>query len=82
MSELSDVSDVSDDTAWLDATGQAALVRDGSISPVELVDGAIDRITALNPTINAVIHELLTGPARPRPHRICRTGRSAACPCC
>ena len=49
---------MSDDTAWLDATGQAALVRDGSISPVELVDGAIDRISALNPTLNAVIHEL------------------------
>jgi amidase len=49
---------VSDDTAWLDATGQAALVRDKEVSPAELVDGAIARIEKLNPQLNAVIHEL------------------------
>jgi amidase len=47
-----------DDTAWLDATGQAALVRSGQVSPVELVEGAIGRIQQLNPSLNAVIHEL------------------------
>lgn len=41
----------------LDATGQAALVRTGEASPLELVDAAIARIEAVNPTINAVIHE-------------------------
>jgi amidase len=47
-----------DDTTWLDATAQADLVRDGTVSPSELVDGAIARIERLNPTLNAVIHEL------------------------
>mgnify|MGYP006269972015 CR=1 FL=1 len=46
-----------DDFATLDATAQAALVRTGEASPLELVDAAIARIEAVNPTINAVIHE-------------------------
>ena len=49
---------MSDDTAWLDATGQAELVRTEEVSPTELVDGAIARIEKLNPELNAVIHEL------------------------
>ena len=49
---------MSDDTAWLDATGQADLVRSGAASPSELVDAAIARIEKLNPELNAVIHEL------------------------
>jgi amidase len=47
-----------DETAWLDATGQAELVRTGQVSPSELVEGAIGRIEKLNPELNAVIHEL------------------------
>ena len=43
--------------ARLDATAQAELVRTGAASPRELVDAAIERIEAVNPTINAVIHE-------------------------
>ncbi len=39
----------------LDATGQAELVAAGEVSPVELVDNAISRIEALNPSLNAVI---------------------------
>ena len=39
----------------LDATAQAELVASGQVSAVELVDHAIARIEALNPTINAVI---------------------------
>ncbi|MGI6853863.1 amidase [Mesorhizobium sp. 1B3] len=38
-----------------DATGLAELVRDGEISPRELVETAIDRIEVLNPLVNAVI---------------------------
>ena len=45
------------DLAWLDATDQAALVRDGDVTPIELVDAAIARIEAVNPALNAVIHE-------------------------
>ena len=47
---------MTDDLAFLDATGQAQLVRSGDVSPVELVDAAINRIEKLNPELNAVIH--------------------------
>jgi amidase len=40
---------------WLDATGQADLVRRGEVSPVELVDAAVTRIEAVNPRLDAVI---------------------------
>jgi amidase len=43
---------------WLDATGQAALVREGKISPEELLDVALARLAAVNPQLNAVIHPL------------------------
>ncbi|HET7482678.1 MAG TPA: amidase [Actinomycetota bacterium] len=48
MTELSD----------LDATAQAQLVRDGEVSPAELVEDAIARIEKLNPELNAVIHPM------------------------
>jgi amidase len=41
----------------LDAVAQAELVRRGEVSPLELVDAAIERIEKVNPEINAVIHE-------------------------
>jgi amidase len=46
-----------DGLAALDATAQAALVRAGELKPVELVEAAIARVEATNPTVNAVIHE-------------------------
>jgi amidase len=45
------------DAAWLDATAQSNLVNSGEASPAELVDEAIARIEAVNPHLNAVIHE-------------------------
>jgi amidase len=42
----------------LDATGQAQLVRDGEVSPAELVAAASERIGALNGELNAVITDL------------------------
>jgi amidase len=42
----------------MDATGQAELARSGEVSPLELVEAAIARIEALNPELNAVIHDL------------------------
>jgi amidase len=48
---------VSDAEVWLDATAQAELVASGDVSAAELVDAAIARIEALNPAVNAVIHE-------------------------
>src|SRR5918999_1723278 len=46
------------DLARMDATAQAELVRSGEASPVELTEAAIARVEALNPQLNAVIHEL------------------------
>ena len=39
----------------LDLAAQAALVRRGEVTPLELVDGAIERIEAVNPALNAVV---------------------------
>jgi Asp-tRNA(Asn)/Glu-tRNA(Gln) amidotransferase A subunit family amidase len=39
----------------LDRTAQAELVRNGEVSPLELVDAAIARIEKFNPQLNAVI---------------------------
>ena len=44
-----------EELAFLDATAQADLVRRKEVTPVELVDAAIERIGYLNPTINAVV---------------------------
>ena len=49
---------MSDDLARLDATAQAELVRRAEVSPLELIDGAIERIESTNGEINAVIHKL------------------------
>ena len=41
--------------AAFDAVAQGELVRRGEITPVELVEAAIERIETLNPTLNAVV---------------------------
>jgi len=46
------------DLSQLDATAQAELVRKGDVSPLELVDAAINNIEKINPELNAVIHPL------------------------
>ncbi|MGE0160467.1 MAG: amidase [Gemmatimonadales bacterium] len=45
-----------DEYLALDATGLAELVREGRVSAAELLEIALARIHALNPTINAVVH--------------------------
>ncbi|MBC8067172.1 MAG: amidase, partial [Deltaproteobacteria bacterium] len=42
----------------LDATGLAALVRAGDVTPAELLAAAIDRIEARNPALNAVVRPM------------------------
>ncbi len=44
-----------DEFAWLDAVGQAELVRRGEVTPLELVDAAIQRIERQNGALRAVI---------------------------
>lgn len=46
-----------------DATGLAALVARGEVTPDELLDIALDRVADLNPRLNAVVH-LREGVAR------------------
>lgn len=47
-----------DDFSSHDAISLASLVRAGEVSPTELVQSTIDRIEALNPKLNAVIHKM------------------------
>lgn len=50
------MSSLADDTRWLDATAQAKLVADGQVSPIELVDAAIERIEKYDPKVNALTY--------------------------
>jgi amidase len=47
-----------DELAFMDATAQAALVRDGEATAAELVEAAIERIERLNPPLNAVVRPM------------------------
>jgi amidase len=49
------MSDLSVQTRWMDATGQAELVRSGQVTAPELLDAAIERIEADDSEINAVV---------------------------
>jgi amidase len=44
-----------EDLSWLDATAQAELVRQGEVTPLELLDAAITRIEQLNGALNVVV---------------------------
>ena len=46
---------MTDEIWYSDATEMARRVREGQVSPVELLDTHLDRIQALNPRINAVV---------------------------
>ncbi|MBC7247453.1 MAG: amidase [Actinobacteria bacterium] len=46
---------LAEETAFLDATAQAELVRKKEVKPIELVEAAIERVERLNPQLNAVI---------------------------
>ncbi|MDP7579591.1 MAG: amidase [SAR202 cluster bacterium] len=47
-----------DEIAYIDATAQAELVTNGEVTPMELVDAAIERVEYLNPQINAVVTKM------------------------
>lgn len=53
-----------DEFRWLDATAQANLVRSGQVTPGELVEAALTRIDALNPTLNAVVTAIEPRPSQ------------------
>lgn len=49
---------MTDEFVSYDGMGQAALVRTGQVSSLELVEAAIRRIEKINPILNAVVHKL------------------------
>jgi amidase len=49
------MSALADQTRWMDATDQAALIASGEVSPSELLEAAIERIERVDPTLNAVV---------------------------
>jgi len=49
------MSTLADQTRWMDATDQAALVASGEVSPNELLEAAIERIERIDPALNAVV---------------------------
>jgi amidase len=49
------VSSLADETRWMDAVDQAALVQQGQVTPLELLEAAIERIERIDPVLNAVV---------------------------
>ena len=49
------MSTLADETRWMDAVDQAALVAKGEVTPGELLDAAIERIERFDPALNAVV---------------------------
>ncbi len=49
---------LADETAFMDATQQAELIRNGEVSAGELLEAAIERAERINPKINAIISPL------------------------
>lgn len=46
------------DGAFLDATAQANLIRDGEVTAGELLEASIARVEKLNPALNAVVESM------------------------
>src|SRR5215213_3279393 len=53
--EPPNMTDLARQTRWLDAVAHAALIENGEVTPLELVDAAIERIEQLDPALNAVV---------------------------
>ena len=60
---------LADELALLDATGQADLVRRGEVTPVELVEAAVERIERVDPALNALVTPMYD-PALEAAHRV------------
>ena len=48
------MSSLADETRWMDAVDQAALVAKGDVTPRELLDAAIERMEAIDPAVHAL----------------------------
>lgn len=47
---------ITSETRWLDATAVAQMIARRDVSPLEVVNAAIERVEEANPVLNAVIH--------------------------
>lgn len=45
---------LADETRWMDAVDQAGLVAKGEVTPIELLDAAIERMEATDPAVHAL----------------------------
>ena len=50
------MTSLADDTRWLDATAQAELVASGKVSPLEMVNAAIERVERYDGALNALTY--------------------------
>ena len=48
------MSSLADETRWMDAVDQAALVAKGEVTPLELLEAAIERMEATDPQLHAL----------------------------
>jgi amidase len=48
------MSPLADETRWMDAVDQAALVTKGEVTPSELLEAAIERMEAIDPVVHAL----------------------------
>ena len=53
------MSSLADETRWMDAVDQATLVDKGEVTPVELLDAAIERIETTRPAIQRGGHRVV-----------------------
>jgi amidase len=66
------MTSLADETRWMDAVDQAALVAKGDVTPAELLEAAIERMEAIDPKVRALTitwfdhaRELAADPALP-----------------
>ena len=50
------MTSLADDTRWLDATAQSELVASGKVSPLEMVNAAIERVERYDSKLNALTY--------------------------
>lgn len=50
------MNSLADDTRWLDATAQSELVASGKVSPLEMVNAAIERVDRYDSKLNALTY--------------------------
>ena len=50
------ISSIADHTRWLDATAQSELVASGKVSPLEMVNAAIERVERYDGALNALTY--------------------------